>query len=54
MERKMYMTEEESDKSIIPRRKYLQQILENKGVTPSTLYNEHKNVLFYQNLPKSL
>ena len=48
------MTEEEYEKVIIPWIKELQKIHEEKGVTPSALYNADQNSLFYQKLPNSL
>ena len=48
------MTEEEYNKVMIPWRKELQQIFEEKIFTPSTLYNADQTGLFYQKLPNSL
>ena len=45
------MTEEEYNKVMIPWRKELQQIFEEKCVTPITLYNAYQTVLFYQKPP---
>ena len=48
------MKEEEYEKLIIPWMNDLQQIFEEKGVTPITLYNIGHTGLFYQKLPNSL
>ena len=45
------MKEGEYEKVMIPWRKDLQQICEEKSVTPRTLYNANQNDIFYQKLP---